>query len=160
MKKFLSFFGFALMVIGLTCVSCGDDADDDVSELDVIKPTIEVNVPTTDEVQKYEVGSQIEFKGTFTDDVALKEATFSIAMKANDAGEEVETNWLPESVVESLKGDMVAFDDNVALSLFEAIPANTTLGEYELTINLTDEAGNEADETVIVIEIVAASTEA
>ncbi len=138
--KMISFL-FVGMVLFSSCGG-GDKKED--PPVDTTKPVISTSVPEAN--QSFSLGGSFYYIGSFSDDVELKEVTFSVtkisAPVAAGIGDPI---WVPEDVTITLSGT----SDSVDEAIF-TIPSGVNDGVYQLTINCSDTSNNEVSEQITV----------
>ncbi len=166
----LKFFGIsALWAASLLFTSCGSDKDDPEPEpRDTVKPVINITKPQTNALIVAGVNNII-VAGTLTDDRELDECIISIAYTGISSQAILMEDQSLKSVTSSgdlfagiddepfghdpvvipLSGKSYSFPDNY--DPFGPIPANVRFGEYTITFNVTDKAGNEEVKKVVVV---------
>ena len=133
MKKlnwaFLLLFSFAF-------VACDDD-DDDVT-LDTTDPVITITSPTTGATVT--AGGVINLEGNVTDNEGLEEITVSMTDPAGT------TTELTDKTVRDFLNDDREADFDIDIN----VDANAAAGDWIVTVNAVDDAGNEASKSVTV----------
>jgi hypothetical protein len=133
MKK----ISFALLAIGFAFTACEKEAAPDTQ-----RPVITVINPAGDHVDK-EPGDTLSLSALFTDDVELLNGKIDIHL-AGDHSHRVSSGW-EWAKVYTIGGKESTINENVV------IPASTDTGEYHITFEGTDKAGNTA--TAVVVEL-------
>lgn len=149
-------------VMALTAISCGND-DDDISA-----PQIQITNPSDNDRIVPGTGDLI-VEGTLSDDGALDFCTISIEytdtqtsavamgddrMKSTTGGGNGTVTgiddepWSPDSARIALSGKTYEFKTDY--KPFGSVPSNIKFGEYTLTIEVEDEAGNVAKEEIVL----------
>ena len=126
---------FSLAVFSFAVFSCKDDND-------TTKPGVTVTSPSSGE--KYATGETIHLSADFSDNKELKSSSVSLSYSGSDA-----SPWKPGAVNISLSGT----SQLVSQDVFGSIPGNIALGDYTMTVEVSDAAGNTESRSVD-IEIV------
>lgn len=135
MKKlnwlFLLFLSFAF-------VSCDDD--DEEIDLDVTAPTITISSPTENAV--YKPGDMVELKANVTDDQGLENIRVWVTTPAGTTSE-IEDDDISDFLNDNRQKD---------LDLEITLPSEgeNLEGAYVMTIEATDEQGNNSEESVTI----------
>ncbi len=133
-----------LFVGTLMLSSCGGSGDKDDTPDDSAAPTISTSVPTAN--QSFSLGGSFQYTGTFTDDVELKNVTFSI--EKIDAPSTLgidDPSWAPDDVTITLSGTT----ETVDAAIFD-IPSGVNDGVYQLTILCSDAVSKTATEEITI----------
>ncbi|MFW5753653.1 MAG: DUF4625 domain-containing protein [Marinilabiliaceae bacterium] len=171
--KFIStqflLFQMVAGVLALSFVSCGSDDDEDPE--DTSEPVIEITKPSNNDLIVPGT-SDLIVEGTLNDNVALSVCTISIEyneesetsagvmnedqMKSTsgDDGDGTVTGiddepWDPNPAEISLSGEET-YEFETGYKPFGSVPADIKFGEYTLTIEVEDEAGNVATEEIVL----------
>ncbi|MCW3785213.1 DUF4625 domain-containing protein [Plebeiibacterium sediminum] len=137
--KMISFLFVGMVILS----SCGGDKKDD-PPVDTTSPTIQTTVPAAN--QSYSLGGSFHYTGTFTDDIELKQVTFSVSKISAPAVTGIDDPlWSPEVVTFPLTGTSEQIDEAIY-----TIPAGVNDGVYQLTIVCTDASDNSATENITV----------
>jgi len=139
----------SLFFVGtLMLTACGgsDGGDDEKPTADTTKPTVSFTIPANEEA--FVMGTNVKFKGSFTDDTELASVMFSLASQKpplayGSAGLD-DPSWEPADVTVTLSGKAQSLDQNI----FEVIPNDVYTGFYTLTVTVKDKAGNFDSKTV------------
>lgn len=134
MKK----ISFALMALGFGFTACEKEAAPDTQ-----RPVITVTNPASDHLDKGQ-GEMLNLAALLTDDTELLNAKIDIH-KAGDHGHRISGEGWEWAKVYTISGKEYSLAENVQ------IPADADTGEYHITFEGTDKAGNTA--TAVVVEL-------
>lgn len=134
MKK----ISFALLAIGFAFTACEKEAAPDTQ-----RPVITVTNPASDHVDK-SPGEMLNLAALLTDDTELLNAKIDIH-KAGDHSHRISGEGWEWAKVYTISGKEYSLAENVQ------IPADADTGEYHITFEGTDKAGNTA--TAVVVEL-------
>ncbi len=134
MKK----ISFALMALAFGFTACEKEAAPDTQ-----RPVITVTNPASDHLDKGQ-GEMLSLAALLTDDTELLNAKIDIH-KAGDHGHRISGEGWEWAKVYTISGKEYSLAENVQ------IPADADTGEYHITFEGTDKAGNAA--TAVVVEL-------
>ncbi|MFO8000302.1 MAG: DUF4625 domain-containing protein [Marinilabilia sp.] len=159
---------FLTAFIAVTLIACGSDDGDDPK--DNTPPEINISSPSDGATLYPDANDDLIVEGSLTDDVALSTGVISIEYTdsessavvkddntlkstSSDEGDGTITGidddpWSPDPVELSLSGETHEFE--TGYKPFGSIPSDVKYGEYTLTIEVEDEAGNTASEEIIL----------
>ena len=126
---------FSLAVLSFTTFSCKDDKD-------TTKPQVTIKSPVSGD--KVATGETIQLIAEYSDNEELQASKVSLSYNGSDA-----SPWKPGAVNISLSGTSQSVDKDV----FGTVPDNIALGDYTMTVEVSDAAGN-TDSRSVDIEIV------
>jgi len=146
MKKFLGMSAFLLSLVVLA--SCGSDDDGPSEPEDSKNPTVTITKPSGSAVLEY--GQKLLVSGSFADDIALKEVTFSLSSAATDA-------WAPEDITIAITtGKTFTLTDE---DIYGVVIPDGKMGNYTLKTTVKDGkdkvATSSVDFTIEPVEAVA-----
>lgn len=101
---------------------------------DTVDPTISITSPTSSSHLQW--GGSLLVSGSLNDDYKLKSVVYSLVYKGGESNP-----WKPAAKTISLSGKSVTLSGEDVFG--EVIPNNVASGEYELSVKLTDDAGND-----------------
>ncbi|MCX2739390.1 DUF4625 domain-containing protein [Pontibacter anaerobius] len=125
-----------LMFLSFAFVACDDD--DDEVDLDVTAPTITISSPTDNAV--YAAGDVVEFRANVTDNEGLENIKVWVT---NPGGT---TSEIEDDDINDFLND----NRQKNLELDVTLPADAPVGAYVMTVEATDEQGNNAEESVTI----------
>ncbi|OKL41569.1 DUF4625 domain-containing protein [Pontibacter flavimaris] len=125
-----------LMFLSFAFVACDDD--DEEVDLDVTAPTITISSPTANAV--FAPGDVMEFRANVTDDQGLENIKVWVTNPSGTTSE-IENDDISDFLNDNKQKDL-----NVDITL----PAEAPEGAYVITVEATDEQGNNAEESVTV----------
>ena len=124
--------------------SCGGGDKKDDPPVDTTAPIIQTTVPETN--QSYALGGSFHYSGTFTDDIELKQVTFSVTKISAPVVAGIDDPvWNPLDVTITLSGTSDSVDEAIY-----TIPSGVNDGVYQLTINCSDTSNNVETEQITV----------
>lgn len=143
----LNFFLIIFTTVLITaCGSSNDEKPKDTEKpviVDPSTPSTDVDNPT-----KFTQSGMVKYTGTFTDNEALKQVTFSLSSLKTANGTD-DPAWAPAAVNLPLEDKEAMVDQQI----FEDIPTNIYTGDYLLNIVCTDVAGNTSNTKSIKVII-------
>ncbi|WP_266205531.1 DUF4625 domain-containing protein [Pontibacter kalidii] len=125
-----------LMVLSFAFVACDDD-DEDV-DLDVTAPTITISSPS--ENTMFAPGNVVALRANVTDDQGLENIRVWVTNPTGNTSE-IEDDDITDFLNDNRQKD---------LELDITLPADAPEGDYMITVEATDEQGNEAEESVTI----------
>ncbi|MGM0376072.1 MAG: DUF4625 domain-containing protein [Bacteroidota bacterium] len=155
-------------IMALSFVACGSDDDD---PKDTSDPVIDITKPSEGDQIVPGTGDLI-VEGTLSDNVALSLCTITLEYTENESSAVVMNDdqlkstsedgegtlkgidddpWAPDTVEVSLSGENYDFEEKEdTRKPFGPVPADIKFGEYTLTLEVEDEAGNTATEEILL----------
>ncbi len=124
------------MVLSFAFVACDDD-DEDV-DLDVTAPTITISSPS--ENTMFAPGNVVALRANVTDDQGLENIRVWVTNPTGNTSE-IEDDDITDFLNDNRQKD---------LELDITLPADAPEGDYMITVEATDEQGNEAEESVTI----------
>ncbi|WP_276495870.1 DUF4625 domain-containing protein [Pontibacter litorisediminis] len=125
-----------LMFLSIAFVACDDD--DEEVELDVTAPTITISSPAENAI--FAPGDVVELRANITDDQGLENIRVWVTTPAGTTSE-IEDDDISDFLNDNRQKD---------LDLDVTLPAEAEEGAYVMTIEATDEQGNNAEESVTI----------
>ncbi len=142
MMKILKFTYLLGALMAFT--SCGSDSDEPV---DSKNPEINISKPA--EEASFAFGQDIQITGEVSDDMELKEITFSLSYIGTKATKVIDPNpWAPNEEIIQLSGKSKSFN---AQKILQTIPLTDIKGgNYSLKIKVSDKTDKETIKLIAI----------
>lgn len=124
-----------LFLFSFTLLACDDDED---VVLDTTNPTIQITSPTTG--QNFMMNDQVKLRANIQDDMGLEEVRLYVQAPGMDR----------QQINDQSISDFLNDNRNKTLEYDITIPSGSPEGSYTITVEATDEAGNEASQSVSI----------